>query len=89
MSTPYEPAREGLRALGRSPQVAAATMAGARKIAAAAAAENPKGRYVVEARLIPSGWANELRAGAVVREVVPGNGFRTRALARAAKQVGR
>lgn len=81
----YDSTRQGFADLGRSPQVAAATLAGAREIASAARAANPGGEYVVSPRMVPSGWANELRAGAVVREIVPGEGPRKRVLARAAQ----
>lgn len=85
MARTYQPDRLGFRALGRSPQVADATLTGARRIATDARAANPEGEYVTGSRVVPSGWNNELRAGAYVRETVPGRGPRDRVLARAAQ----
>lgn len=57
----------GLRQLGTSSAVASATLAAAKAMASAAQGLG-KGEYSVSPTIVTAGWANEQRAGAVVRE---------------------
>jgi hypothetical protein len=57
----------GLRELGTSAAVGAATLAAAQRLAGNAQAVG-KGDYTAQSTTVLAGWANERRAGAVVRE---------------------
>ncbi|WP_409017069.1 hypothetical protein [Arthrobacter sp. MP_2.3] len=57
----------GLRDFGTSAAIAAATLSAAQRLASSAAAAG-KGSYEASPTTVTAGWANERRAGAVVRE---------------------
>ncbi|SDK79222.1 hypothetical protein [Arthrobacter sp. ok362] len=57
----------GLRELGTSSAVGAVTLAAAQRLAANAASVG-HGEYEAAPATVTAGWANERRAGAVVRE---------------------
>lgn len=58
----------GLRELGTSKEIGAATLAAAQRLAGNAQAVG-RGTYEAKPATVTAGWANERRAGAVVREV--------------------
>lgn len=60
----------GLRDLGTSKAVGDATLAAAQRLAGNAAAVG-RGTYEAAPATVTAGWANERRAGAVVRESRP------------------
>lgn len=66
----YKPDDYGLRKLGQSPGMAEATLAVAKRMAGNAQAVGDS-KYEAENRTVTAGWANEKRAGAVVRESEP------------------
>jgi hypothetical protein len=60
----------GLRDLGTSSAVGAATLAAAQRLAGNAQAVG-RGTYEAAPATVTAGWANERRAGAIVRETAP------------------
>jgi len=60
----------GLKGLGTSSAVGEATLAAARRLAGNAQAVG-RGEYEASPTTVTAGWANERRAGAVVRESRP------------------
>ena len=66
----YKPDDYGLRKLGQSRDMAAATLAVAKRMAGNAQAVGDS-TYEAENQTVTAGWANEKRAGAVVRESEP------------------
>lgn len=85
MARNYTPVDAGLRVIGQSAEMATATLSAARSLASAVSAADPSGRYEAASKTVVAGWANERRAGAVVREVAPSwRGRRERTLARVA-----
>jgi hypothetical protein len=64
----YRPRIAGLRQIGQSPAMGAYALKLAQEIAAKAN-DAGESRYVAAPESVRSGWANEARAGAVVREV--------------------
>jgi hypothetical protein len=63
----YKPVPAGLREIGLSPAMSAAMVEVAQRIASKAQAEG-SGDYEAAPTTVTAGWANERRAGAVVRE---------------------
>lgn len=85
MGVRYTPDNAGLAALGRSSKLGDAVVKAARtSVQAAAAADDPGGGYETTRATVPSGWRNEPRAGASVKETKRGDGARRRSLVRAA-----
>ena len=66
----YEPLPLGLKQIGNSPGMAKATLAVARRAAGNANAVGDS-KYEAANTTVTAGWANEKRAGAVVRESEP------------------
>lgn len=64
----YKPLVAGLAEVGRSAGMSAACVAAAQNVASAAN-QAGTGSYVASPMPVRAGWNNELRAGAVVREV--------------------
>lgn len=60
----------GLRDIGTSTAIGDATLAAAQRLAGNAEAVG-RGTYEAAPATVAAGWANELRAGAVVRETSP------------------
>ena len=65
----YKPLASGIRELGRSAEVGAATLSAAQRLAGNANAVGDS-TYEAAPATVTAGWANDKRAGAVVREVV-------------------
>lgn len=86
MGTRYTPNRAGLRAIAQSAEVQAAALDGARVIASAARADDPRGEYTERPAIVTGGWDNEVRAGAAVQETRRGDGGERRTLSRVAGQ---
>lgn len=83
----YQPDRSGIRDLGRETAVGDACLDAARRIAAWAGQQDPKGSYVARPASLPAGYSNELRRGAVVEETRQGEGAEKRTLARSVNEV--
>ena len=66
----YKPVQGALRTIGQSPKMGAFTLAIGERLAGNANAVGDS-TYEAHAAKVTSGWANEKRAGAVVREVKP------------------
>ncbi|MCU1566542.1 MAG: ArV2 [Pseudarthrobacter sp.] len=66
----YKPLNGALRVIGQSPKMGALALAIGERLAGNANAVGDS-TYEAHAAKVTSGWANEKRAGAVVREVVP------------------
>ena len=66
----YKPLNGALRTIGQSPKMGALALAIGERLAGNANAVGDS-TYEAHAAKVTSGWANEKRAGAVVREVVP------------------
>lgn len=66
----YEPLPLGLKQIGNSPGMAKASLEVARKAAGNANAVGDS-KYEAANQTVTAGWANEKRAGAVVREQEP------------------
>jgi len=66
----YEPLSAGLRAVAKSPGMAQATLAVARRLAGNANAVGDS-EYEAANQTVTAGWRNEKRQGAVVRETDP------------------
>lgn len=64
----YEPLDVGLKKLAKSPEIAKATLEVAQRMAGNANAVGDS-TYEAANTTVTAGWANEKRAGAVVREV--------------------
>jgi len=60
----------GLKQIAQSPQIAAETLAAAKRIAGNANAVGDS-KYEAESQTVAAGWNNERRSGAVVRETDP------------------
>ena len=60
----------GLKSLGSSSRLGAASLDAANSLAGGAGAVG-RGKYEAARSTVTAGWANERRAGAVVREVAP------------------
>ena len=67
MSKKYRPRHSGVRELAQSAQMGAATLAAAQRMAGNANAVGDS-TYESANATVTAGWANERRAGAVVRE---------------------
>lgn len=78
----YKIANGGLKELGRLAGVQTECLRAAEKIAAAANQDDPTGRYRAETALVPSGWQQDDRAGARVKETKRGRGGLRRTLVR-------
>lgn len=63
----YKPVEAGVREIAQSSQMGAVSLAVAQRIAGAADAVGDSG-YEAEGQTVTAGWANDRRAGAVVRE---------------------
>ena len=70
MSRGYKPDDYGLRKLGESPGMAKASLEVAQRLAGNANAVG-ESKYEAANSTVTAGWANEKRAGAVVRESEP------------------
>ena len=70
MSKKYEPVNLGLRALALSPGMAKAALEVGQRMAGNANAVGDS-KYEAANTTVTAGWANERRAGAVVRESEP------------------
>jgi len=66
----YEALDIGLKQIAQSPEIAAQTLAVAKRIAGNANAVGDS-KYEAESLTVTAGWDNERRAGAVVRETDP------------------
>lgn len=66
----YKPDDYGLRKIAQSPDMAKATLEVARRLAGNANAVGDS-KYEAVSSTVTAGWANEKRAGAVVRESEP------------------
>ncbi|TLM87212.1 hypothetical protein [Pseudarthrobacter sp. NamE5] len=66
----YKPRQAGIRELAQSPQVRAATLSVAQQMAGNANAVGDS-TYEAASQTVTAGWANDRRAGAVVRESQP------------------
>ena len=65
--TRYSPRNAGVREIAQSAQMGAATLAAAQRLAGNANAVGDS-TYEAASATVTAGWANERRAGAVVRE---------------------
>ncbi|NWL13313.1 hypothetical protein DM793_18775 [Paenarthrobacter nitroguajacolicus] len=70
MTVKYKADDFGLRKLAQSPEMGAATLEAAKLMAGNANAVGDS-KYEAESTTVTAGWANEKRAGAVVRESEP------------------
>lgn len=68
----------GLRELGMSSKLGDIALTAALRGAALGKQYDPKGEYTAEKRTVKAGWKHEDRAGAVVRQVKPGDGHAIR-----------
>lgn len=66
----YRPQKDGFREIGESAEMAAATLEVAERMAGNANSVGDS-KYEAERQTVTGGWANERRAGAVVRESKP------------------
>lgn len=85
MARKYKSIPAGLKVVARSPALGQVALSAARELAIEANRSDPSGRYEAAPKTVIAGWANEQRAGAVVREGTPSwRGRRERTLARVA-----
>lgn len=66
----YEPRKEGIRDIAQSGEMRAAVLAVAEQMAGNANSVGDS-KYEAESQMVTAGWANDRRAGAVVRESEP------------------
>lgn len=90
MAKKFKTIDAGFKALAASPKMGEISMRAANVIEASANRANPKGRYEAQKKTVLSGWSNDRRAGATVREMGPAwRGARDRTLTTVAALMGR